>query len=120
MIAATFTAAESARRPCNRGKRARSMGTNRTWMRSLGAMLGVSGENDFPGQADGSGQAVGDHASSRTGPDDAERPDRVLTPKRALVQPQYRPSAREPPLRKHRIRGGAHFGFVRCTCDLDR
>src|SRR5215510_864265 len=107
-------------RESGRGKRGADHRDDRTWMRSLAAMLGASGANDFPRQADGSGQAVGDHASSRTGPDDAERPDRVLTPKRPLVQSQYRPSAREPPLRKHRIRGGPHFGFVRCTCDLDR
>ncbi|SRR6266536_880718 len=42
-------------------------------MRSLGANLGATRANDFPRQANGCGQAGADHASSRTGPDDAER-----------------------------------------------
>jgi hypothetical protein len=42
-------------------------------MLSLGAMSGATRANDFPRQADGSGQADGDHASSRTDPDNAER-----------------------------------------------
>jgi hypothetical protein len=35
--------------------------------------VGATQANDFPRQADEYGQAVGDHASSRTGPDGAER-----------------------------------------------
>ena len=41
--------------------------------RSLGANLGATSVNDFPRRANGSGQADGDHASSQTDPDDAER-----------------------------------------------
>jgi hypothetical protein len=36
-------------------------------------MSGAIGADDFPRQANGSGQADGDYASSRTDPDDAER-----------------------------------------------
>ena len=39
----------------------------------MGAMSGAIGANDFPRQSDGSGRAAGDHASSRTDPDDTER-----------------------------------------------
>jgi len=39
----------------------------------VGAMSGAIGANDFPRQSDGSGRAAGDHASSRTDPDDTER-----------------------------------------------
>ncbi len=35
--------------------------------------MGATWANDFPRQANGFGQASGDHASSRTDPDDAER-----------------------------------------------
>ena len=42
-------------------------------MRSLGASVGAIRANDFPRQANGCGQADGDHASSRTDPDNAER-----------------------------------------------
>jgi hypothetical protein len=42
-------------------------------MRSPGANLGATRVNDFPRQADGCGQANGDHASSRTDPDHYER-----------------------------------------------
>jgi hypothetical protein len=35
--------------------------------------MGATRANDFPRQANQSGQAVGDHASLRTHPDDAER-----------------------------------------------
>ncbi len=38
-----------------------------------GAILGAIRWYDFPRQANGSGQADGDHASSRTDPDGAER-----------------------------------------------
>jgi hypothetical protein len=41
-------------------------------------MLGAIRVNDFLGHANGSGQANGDHASSRTDPDGAECPDRYL------------------------------------------
>ncbi len=41
--------------------------------RSLGANVGAARANNFPGQADGYGQATDDHPSSRTNPDDAER-----------------------------------------------
>jgi hypothetical protein len=36
-------------------------------------MLGAIGANDFPRQTNEYGQTDGDHASSRTDPDDAER-----------------------------------------------
>jgi hypothetical protein len=42
-------------------------------MRSLGANLGATEANDFPGQADGYEQATGGYPSSRIDPDDAER-----------------------------------------------
>jgi hypothetical protein len=42
-------------------------------MRVLGANLGATRANNFPRQADEHGQAAGDHARSRTGPDVAER-----------------------------------------------
>jgi len=42
-------------------------------MWSLGANVGATWANDFPRQTNEDGQAGGDHASSRTGPDDAER-----------------------------------------------
>jgi hypothetical protein len=42
-------------------------------MRSLGANVGAIRANDFPRKANRYGQAVGDHASLRTDPDDAER-----------------------------------------------
>jgi hypothetical protein len=35
--------------------------------------MGATRTNDFPRQANGSGQAVGDSSSPRTSPDDAER-----------------------------------------------
>jgi hypothetical protein len=47
-------------------------------MRSLGAILGAIRPNDFPRQANEYGQVGGDHASSRTDPNDGERPDRYL------------------------------------------
>jgi hypothetical protein len=40
---------------------------------STGANVGATRANDFPRQANECGQASGDHASSRTHPDDAER-----------------------------------------------
>jgi hypothetical protein len=42
-------------------------------MRSLGANVGAIGANDFLHQAHWRGQASGDHASSQTDPDNAER-----------------------------------------------
>jgi hypothetical protein len=42
-------------------------------MRSLGAMLGAIGANDFLRPANEYGQADCDHARSWTDPDDAER-----------------------------------------------
>jgi hypothetical protein len=42
-------------------------------MPSLGANLGAIRANDFPRQADGSGQTDADHASARTDPDGPER-----------------------------------------------
>jgi hypothetical protein len=47
-------------------------------MRSPGANLGATQANDFLRQADEYGQADGDHASSRTDLDNAERLDRYL------------------------------------------
>ena len=42
-------------------------------MRSLGANVGATRANDLARHANESGQASGDHASSRTDPNDAER-----------------------------------------------
>jgi len=42
-------------------------------MQLLGANVGAIQTNDFPRQENQSGQAGGDHASSRTGPDSAQR-----------------------------------------------
>ena len=42
-------------------------------MPSLGANVGAIRVNDFPCRANGYGQASGDHASSRTSLDNAER-----------------------------------------------
>jgi hypothetical protein len=42
-------------------------------MRSLGANVGATRANEFPRKADGPGQTRGDHASSRTDPENAER-----------------------------------------------
>ena len=41
--------------------------------RSLGANIGATRTNDFPGQADGYGRAADDHAGSRTNPNDGKR-----------------------------------------------
>ena len=42
-------------------------------MRSLRANVGATRANNFPRQANGDGQAGGDHASSPADPDEAER-----------------------------------------------
>jgi hypothetical protein len=75
-----------------------------TTRRSLGAMLGATSANDFLRPANGSGQAVGDHASLRTDPDNGERVTGIYRTEGPL-----RTCARQPRIE--------HF---RQTCDSTR
>ena len=52
---------------------ARSLFKTAAPKRSPGANLGATAADDFPRQADEHGQAAGDHARSRTDPNNSER-----------------------------------------------
>src|SRR5262249_3817242 len=76
--------------------------------RRLGAMLGAIQADNFPGKTNRYGQAAGNHASSRTGPDSSERPDRYLRADGRWFESQDRAaSARVPGPARYRTAMGA-------------